>query len=462
MTELLLVDALVVTMNAKREVVADGYVWIRGNRIHEVGRMQDLKVDDDVERRSLRGFAVLPGFVNTHTHISSYGLKGMQDQGPQGYPGVKMYDGLRALDADGGYLGAAAALLEQMHSGITTVVAGEAGSDDCLAAAVRASEESGARVILSRASMDSSTSVAANLVIPEDLREDVSDALGKLDWLRSTVTTDRVQVVPEAFSVMRVSQEMMEALNQYALEHQLPLLMHAAATVNERNECQERTGMRIAHYLDSLGALGDHVLLGHGTWLDDEESQLVADRGAAIAHCPVANAWSGNRFSPLQEWLELGVRVGLGTDGATSNNSQDIFEAAKFAIYGQKIRLGDISWGNPELALELMTIRGAEAVGMADRVGSLEAGKQADVVCIDLQRPSLAPMTSVLSNLVYAHDRGAVRHVMVDGEFVIEDGGHRSFDGPTIVRELNAWAGPALAASGLSDFFRSVSPFTFV
>jgi 5-methylthioadenosine/S-adenosylhomocysteine deaminase len=462
MSEVVLIDALVVTMNEARDVIASGYVWIRGRHIHAVGAMADLDAPDDVERRSVRGFAVLPGLINTHTHISSFGLRGMQDQGPQNYPGVKMYDGLRALDGEGGYLGSAVALLEQIQGGITTVVAGEAGSDDCLAGAVRASCESGARVILSRASMDSSVSVAANLVIPEDLREDTSDALARLDWLRGTVTSELVTVVPEAFSVMRVSREMMLALHGYATEHGLPLLMHAGATQNERVECLERTGLRIVHYLDDLGVLGDGVLLGHGTWFDDEESALVAERGASIAHCAVANAWSGNRFSPLKEWLEMGVRVGIGTDGATSNNGQDIFEAAKFAIYGQKIRLSDMSWGTPELALELLTIKGAEAVGMADQIGSLEADKLADLICIDLQRPSMAPLTSVLSNLVYAHDRSAVRHVMVDGQFVFEDGEHRTFDGSSLVEDLNAWAEPALAASGLLDHFRSVSPFTFV
>ena len=462
MSQVVLTDALVVTMDADRAVITDGYVWLEDERIRAVGSMTDLTAPVEVPRRSMKGFAVLPGLVNTHTHISSFGLRGMQDQGPQGYPGVKMYDGLRALDGEGGYLGSAAALLEQLQGGITTVVAGEAGSDDCLAAAVRASCESGARVIMSRASMDSSVSVAANLVIPEDLREDPADSLAKLDWLRGTVTSDLVTVVPEAFSVMRVSREMMLALHGYAVEHGLPLLMHAGATQNERNECLERTGMRIAHYLDDLEVLREGVLLGHGTWFDDAESALIADRGASVAHCPVANAWSGNRFSPLKEWLELGVRVGLGTDGATSNNSQDLFEAAKFAVFGQKIRLEDMSWGSPELALELMTIKGAEAIGMADRIGSLEAGKLGDLVCIDLQRPSLAPITSVLSNLVYAHDRGAVRHVMVNGQFVVEDGVHRAFDAPALVEGLNAWAEPALAASGLLGHFRSVSPFSFV
>ncbi len=462
MSEVVLTEAFVVTMNGAREVLRDGYVWIRGNLIHSVGPMSELTAPADVSRRSMRGFAVLPGLVNTHTHISSFALRGMQDQGPQDYPGIKMYDGLRALDGTGGYLGSAVALLEQIQGGITTVVAGEAGSDDCLAGAVRASCESGARVILSRATMDSSTSVAANLIIPEDLREDVADALARLDWLRGTVTSDLVRVVPEAFSVMRVSREMMVALHGYATDHGLPLLMHAGATENERNECLERTGLRLGHYLDDLGVLGEGVLLGHGTWFDEEENALIADRGASIAHCAVANAWSGNRFSPLKEWLELGVRVGIGTDGATSNNGQDIFEAAKFAIYGQKIRLSDMSWGSPELALELLTIRGAEAVGMAETIGSLEAGKLADLICIDLQRPSMAPMTSVLSNLIYAHDRGAVRHVMVDGAFVVEDGVHRSFDAPQLIEDLNDWAEPALSASGLLSHFRGVSPFTLV
>lgn len=463
MSDLVLTDAMVLTMDGDRRVYASGYVWIRDGRIHRVGGMRDLpELAPGTRVRSLGGsHLVMPGLVNTHTHISSFGLRAMQDQGPQGYPGVKMYDGLRALDGPGGYLGAASALHEGNLGGITTTVAGEAGTAECLSAALEACHDSGSRVVMSRAAMDSDVSKAANLVIPEDLRETVDDALTGLDALRSQVRSDLVSVVPEAFSVMRTTADMMVALRDYAEEHGLHLLMHAGATENERNECLERTGKRIAHYLADLDVLRPRTLLAHGTWLDEEEIALVADSGAGIAHCPMANGWSGNRISAVSDWLEAGVRVGLGTDGPTSSNSQDLWAVAKAAVYFQKTRLRDIAFGSPELALELLTIKGAESIGMADEIGSLEPGKAADLICVDIERTSLAPRASVVSNLVYAHDRSAVRHVYVAGDEIVRDGVHLRLDGRSLAAEISDWAEAALPTSGLLGHFRAVSPFTY-
>lgn len=463
MRDLVLTDAMVLTMDAGRRVLPSGYVWMSGGRIKQVGSMRDLpELPEGTLVRSLgNSHLVMPGLVNTHNHISSFGLRAMQDQGPQGYRGVKMYDGLRALDAPGGYLGAASALHESNLGGITTTVAGEAGSAELLSAALEACHESGSRVVMSRAAMDSDVSKAANLVIPEDLRETVDTAISGLDELRAQVTSDLVTVVPEAFSVMRTTADMMAALRDYAAEHGLPLLMHAAATVNERNECLERTGKKIAQYLADLDVLRPGTLLAHGTWLDEEEFALVAEGGAGIAHCPMANGWSGNRISAVSDWLDAGVRVGLGTDGPTSSNSQDLWAVAKAAIYFQKTRLSDIAWGSPELALELLTIRGAESIGMADEVGSLEPGKAADVICIDIERTSLAPRASIVSNLVYAHDRSAVRHVYVAGEEIVRDGVHLRLDGRALAAQISAWADRVLPPSGLLGHFREVSSFTY-
>lgn len=456
--DLLLTDAFVITMNPTRDVITNGYVWIRGDSIHQVGTMSSLGKTSGVERRSMAGHVIMPGMVNTHNHISSFGMRAMQDW--RNFPGDSaMYAGMRVLDGEGGYLGSAVALLEQLHGGITTCKALEAGSDDCMLSTVRASEESGARVVISRYGMDAAQNVAPNLVVPEDVRDSIDGAIASLDLMRSKVKSPIVAVAPDAFSVMRVSKEMMLALHAYAVKHDLPFGMHAGASENEQKECLEKNGKRIVHYLDELGVLDSRLLIAHGTWFDDEENALVAKRGAAISHCSVPNA-RGGKFGPLKEWLELGIRVGIGTDGPTSNNSQDIFETAKFAIYGQRTR--HRGWGNAETALELLTIRGAQAIGMGDRIGSLEPGKAADLICIDAVRPSLSPNTSLLNNLIYSHDRSAVRHVMVNGEMVINDGKHRSLDSRKLCLDLTRWAERAQTKAGLLQHYKSSSPFRYL
>ena len=453
--DLLLTDAFVITMNPTRDVITNGYVWIRGDSIHKVGTMASLGETGGVERRSMADHVIMPGLINTHNHISSFGMRAMQDW--PGFPGDSaMYAGMRVLDGEGGYLGSAVGLLEQLQGGITTCKALEAGTDELMLGCVRASEESGARVAIARYGMDAADNAAPNLIVPEDVRDTVDGAIRSLDFLRSKVTSPLVSVSPDAFSVMRVSKEMMLALHAYAVKHNLRFGMHAGATENEQKECLAQHGRRIAYYLDDLGVLDSRLLIGHGSWFDLDESTLVAKRGATISHCAVNN---GGR-SLVKEWLDLGIKVGIGTDGPTTNNSQDLWEVAKFAIYNQRIR--HRGWGSSELALELLTIRGAEAIGMADRIGSLEAGKAADLICIDTIRPTLSPTTSLLSNLIYAHDRSAVRHVMVNGAMVINDGQHRSFDSRKLCRDFSRWAERAQTKSGLLQHYKSSSPFRYI
>ena len=456
--DLLLTDAFVITMNPTRDVITNGYVWIRGDSIHKVGTMASLGETGGVERRSMADHVIMPGLINTHNHISSFGMRAMQDW--RGFPGDSaMYAGMRVLDGEGGYLGSAVGLLEQLQGGTTTCKALEAGTDELMLGCLRASEESGARVQISRYGMDAASNVAPNLIVPEDVRDSIDGALRSLDYLRSKVTSPLVSVAPDAFSVMRVSKEMMLALHAYAVKHDLRFGMHAGASQNEQKECLAQHGRRIAHYLDDLGVLDSRLLIGHGTWFDQDESALVAKRGAGISNCAVANARGGN-YGPVKEWLDLGVKVGIGTDGPTTNNSQDLWEVAKFLIFGQRIK--HRGWGNAETALELLTIRGAEAIGMADRIGSLEAGKAADLICIDTIRPTLSPTTSLLNNLIYAHDRNAVRHVMVNGAMVINDGQHRSFDSRKLCRDLSTWAERAQTKSGLLQHYKSSSPFRYM
>ncbi len=456
--ELVLTDAYVITMNGTRDVIENGYVWVRGDSIHKVGTMASLGDTGSVERRSMKDHVIMPGLINTHNHISSFGMRAMQDW--RNFPGDSaMYAGMRVLDGEGGYLGSAVALLEQLHGGITTCKAKEAGSDDCMLATIKASEESGARVVISRYGMDAAQNLAPNLVVPEDVRDTVDGALKSLDLMRSKVTSPIVDVVPDAFSVMRVSREMMLGLHGYAVKHNLPFGMHAGASEAEENECMEKNGRRIVHYLNDLGVLDSRLLIAHGTWFNEEESALVAKSGAAISHCAVANA-RGGRFAPVKEWLDIGVKVGIGTDGPTTNNSQNLFEVAKMALFGQRVK--HRGWGNCELALELLTIRGAEAIGMADRIGSLEAGKAADLICIDFNRPSLSPATSLINNLIYAHDRSAVRHVMVNGVMVVKDWQHRSLDSRKLCLDLTRWAERAQSKAGLLQHYRASTPFRYL
>ena len=260
-------------------------------------------------------------------------------------------------------------------------------------------------------------------------------------------------VAPEVLSPMRCTPEMIRTLHAYSVARGVPLFMHVGAARDEMDESVRRYGMTTVEFLESLGVLGPRTVLAHANYITNEENGLLARYGTGVAHCPVANIWAGGRIPMLAEWVAAGVRVGLGTDGATSNNGQDLWETAKMAVLLQKTRLADRTYASAELGLELLTIGGARALHMEDRIGSLEPGKQADVICIDIDRPALTPRATVTSNLVYSHDRAAVRHVYVGGVEQLRDGEPVNLDVGAVAGLVEEQAGRVLSAPGVGQGF---------
>ena len=179
--------------------------------------------------------------------------------------------------------------------------------------------------------------------------------------------------------------------------------------------------MRHVHWLDSLGVLGPDTQLAHSVWLDSDEIDLVAARGATVVHCPVSNMYLASGVAPIPEMLRRGVSVALASDGPGSNNRQDLFEAMKVAVLLQKVHHLDPVILQPEQALHMATRGGARAAGLVDRIGAIEAGRLADLVVVDLNSVFVAPVHRVVSALVFNATPREVRHVVVDGRLVIRD-----------------------------------------
>jgi 5-methylthioadenosine/S-adenosylhomocysteine deaminase len=244
---------------------------------------------------------------------------------------------------------------------------------------------------------------------------------------------------------------MVRALHSFALDHDTTLFMHMNDSQEERDEARRRYGHGTIVELDRWGCLEARSLYAHCTWLDSEEIDLLREREIGVSHDPVANASYACGLAPLPDLLAAGVRVGLGVDGASTNNSQNLWETAKAAIFLQKNTLGDAGFGSAELALELLTIGGARALHMEDRIGSLEPGKHADVIVVDLDRPSLLPRPTALSSLVYSSDPRAVRSVFVGGVERVRDGEHLTLDRGEVVETAQREGERKLVASGLAQ-----------
>ncbi|MCP5327093.1 MAG: amidohydrolase [Sinobacteraceae bacterium] len=456
--DLLLSDAIVLTMDGTRRAFRSGYVWIRGDRIHRVGPTRELgELPHGLVRRRLDGRLVMPGLVNCHTHLSNGLLRGLYDEMPlEVWFSKGMWPVLDGLDARSAESGADLSLLELLGTGVTTTASGEMGGrhPDLLDGVLTAVSRSGIRAVVSRIAMDSADESSVAQFIPEPYRDTPQFAADEVRRLRRQYDSARISVVPEALGVLRCTPEMVQAMHAVARETDSLYTMHAASSQDERDESRRRFGHGSIAELERLGVLGPKTLLAHAIWLDDAEIGLVAARGTGLSHNPVSNAYYASGVARLSELLAAGARVGLGVDGASTNNGQNVWETMKMALLFQKQRLEQASFGSAELALELMTRGGAAALHMEDRIGSLEAGKLADLIVIDTERIALAPSQTIVSNLVYSNDPWAVQDVYVGGERVIENGRHPRLDRGRVIAGARTAFGRVLQTAGLEDYLR--------
>ncbi|MCU0759418.1 MAG: amidohydrolase family protein [Steroidobacteraceae bacterium] len=457
--ELLLTDAIVLTMDGTRRAFRSGYVWIRGERIHRVGPTRELgEPPRGVPRRRLDGRLVMPGLVNCHTHLSNGMLRGLYDEMPlEVWFAQGMWPVLDGLDAAAAERGADLALLELLSTGVTTTASGEIAGrhPTMLDGVLTAVERAGIRAVVSRIAMDSADESSPAQFIPRGYRDTPQFAADEVRRLRRRYDSARVSVVPEALGVLRCTPEMVQAMHAVAREVDGLFTMHAASSQDERDASRRRFGHGSIVELERLGVLGPKTLLAHAIWLDDAEIRLVAQRGTGLSHNPVSNAYYASGVARLPELLAAGARVGLGVDGASTNNGQNVWETMKMAMLFQKQRLEKASFGSAELALELMTRGGAAALHMEDRIGSLEPGKLADLIVIDTERVALAPSQTIVSNLVYSNDPWAVQDVYVGGERVIEGGRHPRLDAKAVVAGARTAFGRVLRTAGLEEYVRT-------
>lgn len=458
----LLRGAIVVTMDDQRTVYENGYVAIDDGRVVGVGPDRDCDVES-ADTWRLSDAVVLPGLVNAHTHLSNGITRGLYDELPLAdWVQRGMWPTLRANDAETAYQGARVALAENLLGGVTTTVVGEFGcpNHEVMDGVLRAVTESRSRAVVARISVDSEEDHDPSQATAPDVRESVDQALAEVSRLRREYNSSLIEVVPEALGVLRCTPEMVQAFADYARSEGTRMTMHVASSPDERDEALRRHGKGSIERLAELGALGPHLLIAHCVWPNKVEIRLLAETATGVSHNPVANLMYASGLAPLAEMLDAGVRTGLGTDGASTNNGQNMWETMKMAIFMQKSRFG-AAWGSAELALELATLGGARAIGMDAEIGSVEVGKRADLIVVDLHRPHLVPRNTWPSNLVYSGSPYAVRSVLVDGVAVVDEGRLVMWDHDEVVRAGNAAAELMNTRIGLADMYHERSRWTW-
>ena len=418
-----------------RGLAPDAAVLIEGDAI--AGVVARAGVPPDAELVEWGDVAILPGTVNAHGHAFQSLLKGRADDRRfESWRDDVLYPFSEELDGDDVYTGALFAFTEALRAGVTTTVdffyLHDDGNDNA-EQVIRAAHDAGIRLVLARALYD----VDAPTGAPDRYREKTADAVERCRALAAAHSGDTlVSVQPAPHSLHAATPETVAAALELAEELGVPCHLHLAEARYERDQVRERYGTTPVRLLAREGLLGPRLVTIHTVWADDEELDLLAESGAAVVHCPGANAFLGDGIARLPEMLARGIRVALGPDGGCANNRQSVFDEMRQATLLAKARLTDGAAVTAEAAFGLGTAGGADVLGLP--VGTLAPGLRADLVALDLGDPSLWPVPMLRKQIVSSLQQTAIDKVMVGGRLLVDGGRPLTVDEAALRRDVEA------------------------
>jgi 5-methylthioadenosine/S-adenosylhomocysteine deaminase len=431
--DLVIAHALVVTVDPADRVIADGAVAVTGGRIVGVGTAAEIGTDAR-EVVDARGLLLMPGLVNTHCHAADSLFRGLiEDLALEPWLRLVWKAEAAILTPETVRLGATLGLAELLLGGVTTTMDFFWHPD----AGVTAARALGVRIATGGMFFDAP---AVDGLAPGDRLAAAAaffDAHAGAD-----------DVLPGCFphGTYTVGPESLVAAKRLAEARGGLFSVHAAETRAEQATVTARYGRSVVRHLDALGVLDPHTVLAHCVWLDDEEIAILARTGASVAHNPMSNLKLASGIARVPDLLRAGVRVTVGTDGAISGNDLDMWMGLRLAATLHRAATLDATAVTTTQALRMVTIEGAAALGAADRLGSLEPGKLADMLLVDLGRPHAAPLFDPRTHLVFSCAKADVRHVFVGGRQVVRDGVPLRVDQPGMLAEVAALV-PRIAAS---------------
>jgi 5-methylthioadenosine/S-adenosylhomocysteine deaminase len=427
---LLIEGGTVVTMDASRRVIDDGAIAVRGDTIVEVGPRAQLEARYlPAQRVDARGRLVMPGLVNGHAHAAMTLLRGIADD-------VTLQDWLTdyifpaearnvtpAFVTDGTRLG----VLEMMRGGITTYVDMYYFEDDV----ARVTKAAGMRAILGETLID----------FPAPDNKTMPQALAYTEkYLQHWKGDPLITAAVAPHSIYTTSEQTLRSAAELARRYDAPLEIHLAETKKELDDSLAKNQATPVGYLDRIGFLGPDVIAAHCIWIDAADIRLLAERHTGCVNNPSSNMLLASGVAPVGDMLAGGVAVGLGTDGpAGSNNDMDLMREMDLAAKIQKVTKMDPRALSAEQVVEMATIGGARAIHMDREIGSLEPGKKADVIVLDLDAPHAVPLYELYGQIVYSLTGSDVRTVVVGGRVVMQDRRVLTLNQAAIVAAAKVW-----------------------
>jgi 5-methylthioadenosine/S-adenosylhomocysteine deaminase len=408
--DLLVVGGTVLTMEPGSKPIQNGAVAVADGRIAAVGPAEELlELSPSGEVLNAGNSLILPGFINTHSHLAMTLFRGIADDLPlmqwleeHIWPAEQQHMNREAVR-----LGTELAAAELLLAGVTTTADMYFFGDEV--GAVLA--EAGMRGVVAESLIDFATPRCSG---PDEMRE---KQLELIETYRDhpLITPSIAAHAPYSVSAADLVKEA-----EMAEEHEVPFQIHLSETMWEVEKLLAEKGMTPVAYLADLGVLSERVVAAHCVHVSPEDVELLAEFEANVSHNPVSNLKLASGISPVPAMIEGGVTVGLGTDGAASNNTLDLLRDVQLASLIHKVAAGDPTALPARLALEMVTTRGAEVLGL-DTIGTLREGLEADLICVAVDGPHTTPLYDPVSHLVFAARSSDVRHVMVRGKVLVRD-----------------------------------------
>jgi 5-methylthioadenosine/S-adenosylhomocysteine deaminase len=406
--DIIIKNGTILTMDPRQPIVERGFLCTQGDAISAIAQGDPHEVRSG-ETIDAKGGLILPGLVNGHTHAAMTLFRGLADDLPlMEWLNHYIFPVESRMDREFVRTGTLLACAEMILSGTTTFCDMYLFEDEVAEAAQLA----GIRCLAGEVLYD----------FPSPNYGPIEEGLKYTESLiRKWEGHPLVSIAVEPHAVYTCSPDLLIRANGLSKRYHVPLIIHVAESAGEIEEVRKRYGKKPFEHLESLGLLGPHLIADHCVHLDDAEiSRMVRHDVKAITN-PESNMKLASGISPVPRLLAQGITVGLGTDGCASNNNLDLFEEMDVTAKLHKVGAMDPTVLDAFTVFKMATLSGARALGMGDRIGSLEVGKKADVIVVDTHKPHLTPMYNPYSHLVYAAKGSDVSHCLINGKLVMED-----------------------------------------
>jgi 5-methylthioadenosine/S-adenosylhomocysteine deaminase len=447
----LIENGFVLTVNSNDDFYPEGYVYFEDDRIISVvegAAPEPIRSQAD-EIIDAAGQIVMPGLVNAHVHLQQSLVRGLADD-------REVWDWVQnvafpiygAMNESDVFLATMVGMVENIRSGATATtdnqtVRSRPGNFD---AAFRAAKESGIRYKLARGFNERG--------VPEQFIETTDSIIEDMTRLFETwhgQADGRLRLDFNPHTLYLVTEKTLIAAHRKAIEWGIGIHLHTAESQEELDKFSQETGMRHVEWLADRELLGPHLQLAHAVWLTEKEIEQIAASGTSTVHNPVCNMFCGSGVSPVPQMLDAGIPVAMGTDGQACNNGQEMLDTFKWVLNVHKLNSGNAAILSPEQVIRMACRNGAYAFGQPDLIGSLEPGKKADLIIVDLDDPRMTtPSLSIPSLLVNFAKSGDVATTIVDGEIIMRDKEIQVLDEEQLLQEFRESRAALLKRIGVS------------